>query len=98
MRVERVGERRNNSARSASGNCGFRCSSTRKAAGDNVALREILHRIVLELDGLGGEEGTYGCFLETDEREELVPHLLEVMRACGLDVGDDDPTEPYRRW
>ena len=37
--------------------------------------------------------------LETEEREELVPHLLDVVVRCGWELGDDDdPTEPYRRW
>ncbi len=62
-------------------------------------LRVLLRDVVLELDRLGGSEGAHGCFLETDEREELVPCLLDVVVRCGWDLGDDDdPTEPYRRW
>lgn len=62
-------------------------------------LRKLLRETVLELDRLGGSEGVHGCFLETDEREELVPYLLDVVVRCGLDLGDDtDPTDAYRRW
>jgi hypothetical protein len=43
-------------------------------------------------------DGVHGSFLETDEREELVPYLLDVIARHGLDTQGEDPTEPYRNW
>ena len=69
------------------------------AAQDTVALLTILRETVHELACLGGLEGRYGCFLETDEREELVPFLLDIVGECGLALEDgEDPTESYRMW
>ena len=71
--------------------------SSKMAAGVKARLEDILHIAVMELDRLGGQNGIHGVFLETDEREELVPYLLRVVEDEGLDVRDD-PTESYRPW
>jgi hypothetical protein len=69
-----------------------------EARGQQQALRAVLRRTVLALEHLGGAQGTFGCFLETDEREELVPYLLGIVSDCGLVSDQEDPTEPYRNW
>lgn len=56
-----------------------------------------LDEVVRALNGLGGYEGKLGNFIETEEREELVPFLLERARAAGLRA-KEDPTEPLRTW
>jgi hypothetical protein len=51
------------------------------------------------LDRINEEAG--GGLLETDERELLVPVILEGAAAAGLDVGgfpDGDPTAPFRNF
>jgi hypothetical protein len=68
------------------------------ASGDALRLSELLRELVLDLDRLGGEHGIYGTFLETDEREELVPYLIDVVEKEGLNTGGEDPTEAYRPW
>ncbi len=68
------------------------------ATGNPEVLAEVLRGIVVELDRLGGLDGVHGSFLETDEREELVPYLLDVIARHGLDTQGEDPTEPYRNW
>lgn len=66
---------------------------------NDASLLRILARTVRDLDVLGGSDGRHGCFIETDEREELVPYLLGVVRDCGLTLDDgEDPTESYRGW
>jgi hypothetical protein len=68
------------------------------AAGRPDLLSQVLRATVLQLDRIGGEHGQHGSFIDTDEREELVPFLLGVVGEHGLDVGGADPTEPYRPW
>lgn len=68
------------------------------AAGRPDDLAQILRSTVMELDRIGGEHGQHGSFIDTDEREELVPFLLGVVAEHGLDLGDADPTEAYRPW
>lgn len=69
------------------------------AAGDSPeSLAESLRAAVLELDRLGGLDGLHGNFLETEEREELVPYLLGVVAEHGLHADGEDLTEPYRLW
>lgn len=71
----------------------------RSARLDVATLQATLRQTVLELACIGGLEGRYGCFLETDEREELVPYLLDIVQDCGWAIEDgEDPTEPYRTW
>jgi hypothetical protein len=68
------------------------------AGGSPESLAESLRAVVLELDRLGGLDGIHGSFLETDEREELVPYLLGVVAEHGLHADGEDLTEPYRLW
>ncbi len=62
------------------------------------ALLNILRSTVMELDAMGGEHGRFGTFIDTDEREELVPYLLSVVGDSGLNLDDGDPTAAYRPW
>lgn len=57
-------------------------------------VRQVLGAVVL--DRLGGSNGVHGTFIETDEREELVLDLLDVVAAPGLDSGREDLTGSYR--
>lgn len=56
-----------------------------------------LEDVVRALNALGGYEGKHGNFIETEEREELVPFLLAKARAAGLRA-KGDPTEKLREW
>jgi len=69
------------------------------AKNNDDSILRVLSKTVWDLGVLGGSDGRYGCFIETDEREELVPYLLGVVRDCGLTLEEsEDPTESYRRW
>jgi hypothetical protein len=58
-----------------------------------------LRQVVFRLNEIGGLEGSYGSFIETDDREVLVPLLLEKARAAGLQLRPgDDPTSADRTW
>lgn len=49
------------------------------------------------LNAIGGFDGSMGNFIETTEREELVPFLLGAARAAGA-KGKGDLTEDLREW
>ncbi len=62
----------------------------------NVILSSI-KQLFQSLDEVNRSSG--GGLLETDEREIIVPLVVEAAELCGLDVGDfedEDPTYEFR--
>ena len=62
-------------------------------------LRDAVRTVVLALNSIGGLDGRYGNFIETDDREILLPLLLQMASERGLDLAPgEDPTASYRLW
>lgn len=53
--------------------------------------------LVLRLNDVGGIDGKYGDFIETDEREELAAIIFDSLKEKGF-VFDEDITEQWRTW
>jgi hypothetical protein len=67
------------------------------AATEDEAILEELGRLFAKLDAINSETG--GRLLQTDERELLVPLIIALAEAAGLDPSrypDDDPTLAFR--
>ena len=62
------------------------------------AILEEIKTLFLELDQLNQTAG--GSLLETDERELLVPLVIDAATVSGLDAAefDDDPTLQFRNF
>lgn len=63
------------------------------------AILAAMKTLFKELDRINEEAG--GGLLETDERELLVPVIIDAASAAGLDVSefeDGDPTGPFRNF
>lgn len=58
-----------------------------------------LERVVESLNEIGGISGRFPDLIETEEREELVPFLLDAARDAGMEIPPgEDPTEAWRLW
>jgi hypothetical protein len=69
------------------------------ASGSRDTILELSKNVVLELNRLGGVEGSMGNFIETLEREELCDLINGAARIAGLDEDERvDITEPWREW
>ncbi|MBK6518560.1 MAG: hypothetical protein IPM79_24340 [Polyangiaceae bacterium] len=66
---------------------------------DRAQILQVLHETVNALNESGGLHGRLGNFIETDEREDLVPFLLEEAKRAGLALKPgEDPTAAWREW